>query len=101
MVRIASMAVVTAVAIVTAMAVIAAAVVAAMPVAMIPGIIAGPEIDPDIARIIPVVSGRIGSVRISIIRATIIAAPDSDPYPNMHSGIGLAGEAQGTQQRND
>jgi hypothetical protein len=90
------------VAIITTVAVIAAAVVAAMPVAVIPGVIAGTEINPDIAGIIPVISG-IGSVRIPVIRrGTVIdGSPNSEPHANMHSGIGLAGEAQHSQQRHD
>jgi hypothetical protein len=69
-----------------------------MPVAVIPGIIAGSKINPDIAGIIPIVSG-IGSVGIRT--AIIYRASDSNADTNVNSGIGLAGEAQHSQQRND
>jgi hypothetical protein len=84
-----------------AMAVIAAMVVSAMPVTMIPRIIAGCEIDPDITGVVPVISRiRIIPVRIRI-RPIIVGRADPDSYPDMYSGIGLAGEAEQSQQCND
>jgi hypothetical protein len=90
------------VAVISAMAVIstiATTVVSTVPIAMIPGIIAGPEIDPGITGIIPIIS-RIRSIRIR--RAAIISgSTDPDAYPNVYSGIGLTGEAKHSQQCND
>jgi hypothetical protein len=80
--------------IISSVAVIATAVVPATPVAMIPRIITGPAIDPG--------SGVVSIIRIAIVGITaVIAGANSDSYPNMHSGIGLTGEAQHSQQRND
>lgn len=87
---------VSAVSVVAAMAVIApASVVAAMPVTMTPRIIAGRVIDRGSAAVI------IGAGAVITVRAAVIAAPDSNPDADMHSGIGLAGEAQHSQQRNN
>jgi hypothetical protein len=63
---------------------------------MIPGIIAGPVIDRGSAVIIrPWIA-----IGITVGITTVIAGADANPHAETHSGIGLAGEAQHSQQRN-
>jgi len=90
-----AMAVIAATAVISAVSIIAttvSAVISATPVTVIPRIVAGPEID----------RGSTVIIRAGIVGITaVISRADPDSYPNMHSGIGLAGEAQHSQQRND
>jgi len=75
------------------------AIIAATPVSMIPGIIAGAVIDADVTGIIAIVGGIRGRISIIGVRGwAVIAAADSYSDAHMHSGIGLAGKAQHSQQ---
>jgi len=67
--------------------------ISSMPVTMVPRIISR-----------PIINGRaiISIIRVSIIGAIrIIAGANPDSDCNMHSGIGLAGDAQSSQQGDD
>jgi len=82
-------------AVVVASMAIISMVVSATPVAIVPGIIAGPVIDHGSAIII---RPRVAIVGIAVIRAAVITG--ANPYAEPHSGIGLAGKAHHCQQRN-
>jgi hypothetical protein len=73
--------------------------VSAMPVAMVPRIIARPVIHG--RSIVPVVGIPVIRIARSIISGAVISRANSHSDANMHSGIGLAGEADHSHQRND
>jgi hypothetical protein len=88
-------------AVISAMAIISAMVVAAMPVTAVPRIVP--------RSIITIVRPGVSISRIAIIRIavavirtrSVVSSRNPDPNPDVNSGIGVAGKAQRSQQRND